>query len=796
MEAQSAGAISSRDPSEIRLPTDERHPVVRSLFSLRFVLSFLMLIMYCSGIVTWKVSADTARAVVYDLTDKLLKGIGNHVKSELRQHLDAAEKITDMNAGLFQQEILQVDDIDGFMSAFLIQLNSFEGWVTTVSFTTVSGHLYGVYRDYGEVRKWVSVTNSDTDNVMLLGYEIDGTTGEQKDFLFSEPDYNSTQREWYTVIKPPAVNASWTSVYLMGNGSTNGNMLSQSNVCFDKNGDMLGVTTIDMALGFAGEILQAIELPEGYSSFVVDVSHQNSDGNDEPVLIGTSDNSQLLRQVDGTQSLTFIPVSDSGLCNVQRTHEWVIKHFTSWSNLYNREKDADCAHSDVTGAITVNGVSNFMLIVNINRVNLHWAVVVLLPEDIFLSSFNATTNWLLIMYISVLVCKAIVSGVVVYFFIAPLHKLAKELELLSTLETDESGISLSLWSEIRHLQLTFVHLLGQMKIIKSYMPQALFHAPDSRDGESKVDDNMSDSNTSTVSSLQKLPHSAHLSASATTFVIPFNEEDNDTPKLNKSNIFSRRFEFRKKIVVMNISIRYSFGKREIDVLHKAHCRMLEDICQTVRCYGGYLDHISSDDVAIMWGRDSIPSLTKITEASRVLSKKQFSGTMTIGTAMSSGVTGTIGGDSIRAVATLTNARYHASVLARLAVVHNVSLLFSRRIREQASIGWNWEAVDVLALDGHVDIVYCLEGKKNFPAQDWLYQMEEDSVKDTISVNMEALCFAIRNHDQSAATMLVEKLRRLPLPVERQLTFSHLQKLVSAECTPIAFGFSFSGVMIT
>eukprot|EP01060_Flectonema_neradi_P022005 TRINITY_DN3015_c2_g1_i2.p1 TRINITY_DN3015_c2_g1~~TRINITY_DN3015_c2_g1_i2.p1 ORF type:complete len:809 (+),score=151.82 TRINITY_DN3015_c2_g1_i2:301-2427(+) len=708
-----------------------------------------------------------------------------------------------MNAGLFQEGTLQTTDIEDFMQGFLVQLNSFDSWVTTVSFTSAEGHLFGVYKDYGTFRRWESETDSETNKIVLSTYEIDQTTGEILKFLFVENDYNSSEREWYTVVDPPAVNASWTSIYLMGNGSTNGNMLSQSNICLDKDGRIQGVTTVDMALGFAGEILHAIDLPDGYYSFVVDVNHLDDDQVRDPVLIGVSDESELLRHDDHAHKLSFVSVSDSGILNVQQTNNWVIDNFHGWDNLDGCGDSTECldSSSQVTGAISIDGVSHFLLIVNLRRVNLHWAVVVLLPEDIFLGSFNATTNWLLIMYVSVLVCKALVSAVVIYFFIAPLHKLAKELELLSTLET-ESSISLSLWTEIRHLQLTFVHLLGQMKIVKTYMPQALFHLPDNDNTDTKERemDEVSDSNAASGSSVQQHPHSTQLSNSTATLVVPFHDEEpRHTPPKNGpggKNIFTRRFEYRKKLVVMCISIRYSFGKREIDVLHKAHCRMLEDICQTAKSYAGCLDHISSDDVTIMWGRDSIPSFTKVTETGRVLSQKQFSGTLTIGTAVSSGVTGTIGGDSIRAIATLTNARYHASVLARLATVHNLSLLFSRRIREQANIGWNWEAVDVLALDGHIDIVYWLEGKKSFPAQDWLYQMEEDSIKDTISGHMEALCFSIRNQDQPAAMMLIEKLRRLQLPPNRQAIFSHLHKLVAANCSPIVFGFSFSGTTIT
>ena len=80
---------------------DSRRRVVKFLFSLRFVLSLLMLFMYASGIVTWKVSGMAAADAVNDLSNKMMTEIRNHIKTSLTSQLNVAETITTMNAGFF-----------------------------------------------------------------------------------------------------------------------------------------------------------------------------------------------------------------------------------------------------------------------------------------------------------------------------------------------------------------------------------------------------------------------------------------------------------------------------------------------------------------------------------------------------------------------------------------------------------------------------------------------------------------------------------------------------------------------
>ena len=772
---------------DVEILADERGVVVRTLFSLRFVLSVLMVCMYSSGIITWKVSSDSATDAVNDLSDKLMTEIRSHIKTALTHHLDVAETVTLANARIFSTDLFSEHDVPYFMQVFKTQLDAYKKSITTVSMTTKLGHLHGVYTDSVGVHKgfWSSNTSAsgkvqlyDFNTTLPLPHE--GLPGTPR-LLYVEGDYNSSEQEWYTVCNVSVpYDKAWTSIYTMGS-QTPVTMLSESTVSYTRSG-LMGVTTIDMALGFAGELLRNVQLPVGYKAFVVDVKDVARQGGVQAV-IGTADNtpllycrmsaletSPMLGGVACKGTIQFVPVNESVVDYIKTSHDYVVSRVGAWDYM-----------SGVSDTLVVSGDKHFISISAIERNNLKWCVVILLPESVFLEEINKTKVGLLLMYISVLIVKAFLSAVVVYFFIAPLHRLAAELELLSEFRMSEDSVEMSGWTEIRTLQLTFITLLKQMKVIKSYMPQALFVQDDSSAG--------SDKTTMSFATHTQRTDSRGGTGTRGGSVVYSPAQQAQARALNS---VSRTFDYKKHLTVMSIKVAYPMEHKDVDRLHAAHCIVLEAISESASSCKGTLDQISSDCFSVIWGRENFANLTNVTQTVERLLSFPLPGALAIGCVMGPGMTGSAGGNTIRTVATLTETRAQSFFLASLGAYHRKPLLFTKKIRDQTEITHMWEVCDVVKFDNakHPDVIFIFEGAKEMNEdQEWLYQMADNGV-DKVAMLMIQLCADIKAVRVKEARDVVARVSALTLTPERAAVIKHLREMVESDCLPVAASFSY------
>eukprot|EP01060_Flectonema_neradi_P011875 TRINITY_DN18831_c0_g1_i1.p1 TRINITY_DN18831_c0_g1~~TRINITY_DN18831_c0_g1_i1.p1 ORF type:complete len:809 (+),score=143.42 TRINITY_DN18831_c0_g1_i1:64-2427(+) len=769
---------------------DDRPPIVRFLFSLRFVLSALMLVMYASGIVTWKVSGMAAADSVNDLSNKLMSEIRSHITTSLTGQLSVAETITTMNAGLFEDGTFDENVIESFMKSFWTQLRAYNSYVTTVSMTTKIGHLHGVYTDSsGEYQGYWSSNTSDVGHVQL--YDFNSTKPSPHEgipdtprMLYVEPNYNSSEQEWYTVVDTSIPgHKAWTSIYTMGS-QTPVTMLSESTAAYTKNG-LMGVTTIDMALGFASELLRAVKLPTGYKAFVVDVKDIAKFGGVQAV-IGTADKTDLLFcktaeetvPMDGSVDCTgagkeiiFMSVGSSSVPYIATVNNYIISSFGNW--------DSVTGHSS---SITVDGSSHFISVSTIVRPNLRWCVVVLLPKSVFLEDIERTGQYLLVMYISVLVVKALLSGLVIYFFIAPLHRLAFELELLSEFKMDEANLVLSAWGEIRSLQLTFLTLLRQMKVIKSYMPQALF-------AENESDTDVSDTKSGTYLSSRSHGESDMTKSQAT---------GHQRGKPVRNGLSFLTFETRKHITVLSIRVSYDYGQ-DVSRLHSLHCEVLELLSSCSQANKGTLDQISSDVIHVLWGRDCAVNFGNIPETVHQIQNAELPAIIQAGAAVGQGFTGGAGGDHIRTVATLTKCRRVADTLSLLAAEHpEQRFLATRRIREHTEMSFIWQISDVCRFSGYAAAacVFILVSKKSQAAnQEWLYAMDSDT-GNVASKVLEDIAVLISKADRKKALDLIAITSGETFDDAEKEILQRLNEMAQNSCTPLSLDFGYTGSVRT
>eukprot|EP00759_Apiculatamorpha_spiralis_P017729 PhF_6_TR23822/c0_g1_i1/m.33381 len=429
-----------------------------------------------------------------DLGDNLKVEVAKNIKNSLQAILERAEAITRYNANNFRNGLYTIPDrgdprgpeVNNFMHHFRVTLYSFRV-CTTVSMTDWRGNLFGVYNnmDYTWAGKWESYTNATSGQAVLEDFETypsgDPKEGDVKQMLSRTEPYNSSEQVWYTVTNTsiPDDNA-WTPMYTMGDQSPV-TMLSQSHVAYRLDGSVIGVMSIDMALGFTNTILRR---NDDTIAFVIDVLM------DGGVVIGASEGSVKLLEclnptsvgigdqcVGGTQVFTKPNRAKSDY--IVAVDNLVKSEVGEWANI----------HSDRSSTTTVNGIECRVQMVVLKRNKLHWIVVVVpLPSTferlraaVELSSIGMGLTLGLI----ILLCIGL------YFVLtSPIRSLSSDMEAvaLMRLEQFDENKSKSFLSEVHEMQSHFVVMVKNLMYYRSFMPASLFAANNDEEDEKAIEE--------------------------------------------------------------------------------------------------------------------------------------------------------------------------------------------------------------------------------------------------------------------------------------------------------------------
>ena len=245
---------------------------------------------YLVGLGVWIATLSVGRDNVQDIARSLSVSIAQQLKSSMLADLTNAETITRTNARIFlagtwvhpNRDDPRGPEVEYFLQAMRNQLYGSKR-VTTVSMTDYRGNLFGVYNNYdytfaGRWDSYVDTTNR-TREVVLLDYETAGDgkpkEGTKLSLIGETRPYNSSEQIWYTVCDPSDPNSNaWTPLYNMGNIGVVTTMMSHSYVAFRPDGSLIGVVSIDMAIGFVNALL--VGLPKGVNVFAVDVLEPSS----------------------------------------------------------------------------------------------------------------------------------------------------------------------------------------------------------------------------------------------------------------------------------------------------------------------------------------------------------------------------------------------------------------------------------------------------------------------------------------------------------------------------------------
>eukprot|EP00759_Apiculatamorpha_spiralis_P017730 PhF_6_TR23822/c0_g1_i2/m.33382/K01768/E4.6.1.1; adenylate cyclase len=411
-----------------------------------------------------------------DLGDNLKVEVAKNIKNSLQAILERAEAITRYNANNFRNGLYTIPDrgdprgpeVNNFMHHFRVTLYSFRV-CTTVSMTDWRGNLFGVYNnmDYTWAGKWESYTNATSGQAVLEDFETypsgDPKEGDVKQMLSRTEPYNSSEQVWYTVTNTsiPDDNA-WTPMYTMGDQSPV-TMLSQSHVAYRLDGSVIGVMSIDMALGFTNTILRR---NDDTIAFVIDVLM------DGGVVIGASEGSVKLLECLNPTSVGIGDQCVGGTQVFTKPNRAKSDYIVAVDNLVKSEVGEWASiHSDRSSTTTVNGIECRVQMVVLKRNKLHWIVVVVpLPSTferlraaVELSSIGMGLTLGLI----ILLCIGL------YFVLtSPIRSLSSDMEAVALMRLEQFGEnkSKSFLSEVHEMQSHFEAMKAAVRSFSIYVP--------------------------------------------------------------------------------------------------------------------------------------------------------------------------------------------------------------------------------------------------------------------------------------------------------------------------------------
>eukprot|EP00760_Papus_ankaliazontas_P008519 PhM_4_TR13863/c0_g1_i2/m.30169/K01768/E4.6.1.1; adenylate cyclase len=444
---------------------------------------FVVLLVYLISIGVWIATLEIGRNSVENVMNEHLEEIANNVRSQINNMLLSAEAITATNALQFKYGVQNISvtlddprgvDAERFLTAALAQLfgSPSRRSVTTVSLTTRHGCLFGVYTnaDFTFTGRWEQYIDNRTDELVLLDYETypesSAFVGQKKRLIAETRPYNSSERDWYTVVNvSDPLSSGWTSMYTMGNEGEVTSMLSQSHIALFPNGDLMGVVSVDMATGFVSDILRATMSQHEYFSFVVDARGA------EGILLGTSDGSQLMSCASG-QTLSqcpaayqvFIPPRFSESAMVRRVAKLVLSAVgpsATWSDVDVANIDDDGLHIDVR---------------SIHRNHLSWRVVIAVDKDVVFSDVRDNNVIMIIVQAVCALLELILCLLIAFGVRSPLRNLMARMGSLQRLEVEsgcegEVSSSALVPREVLDVEMRFEELRSVMAVCAKYAPR-------------------------------------------------------------------------------------------------------------------------------------------------------------------------------------------------------------------------------------------------------------------------------------------------------------------------------------
>lgn len=330
-----------------------------------FIAPFVLQIVATVGLVGY-LSFRNGQKAIEDLASQLIDQVTDAIDYKLNTYLQTPHLINQLNADAFELNILNVENFEDIERHFWRQVKIFDSVSYIYMGSTKGGIISPGRRGDG------TLVVESTDNFAAGDYKIYTTNeqGEKLDLLSVTPNYNARVRPWYTsAVK--AGKPQWGNPYVYFAEQVLA--IPATKPIYDEKGNLNGVLSVDLRLSDINDFLRNLEIGETGQAFII-----QRDG----LLIGTS-NSQLPFFIDENQKAQRIKSIDSNDLLIQSTSLYLREKFGSFVNITQTQR----LKFKIQEELHWLQICPFQ-----DEFGLDWFIVVVIPENDFMSRINANTR--------------------------------------------------------------------------------------------------------------------------------------------------------------------------------------------------------------------------------------------------------------------------------------------------------------------------------------------------------------------------------------------------------------------
>jgi hypothetical protein len=270
-------------------------PLVKPTILIPFSVIIITCVTFISclvGVLTWHFTNIAGTATSLDLASDLQQQILKTAIDKIRFHLKTGDTLTRTQAQMWRRGVYTPAGRDGVLQSLWSQLFYNKDLVTTQTFTSYTGELWGyyAYRPNASNPEAVTYLQWRSEGLNYTEYTVDANSNIVS-LNYNDLNTNQSTGAWVTIVNRTNPNDSrWTNLYVWQDVI----WLSNSVPIILPNNTPYGVATTDLELRFIKYILAGIAAEQKYKSSIY-MFELNSGS-----LLGTSNPDLNLLYYDST----------------------------------------------------------------------------------------------------------------------------------------------------------------------------------------------------------------------------------------------------------------------------------------------------------------------------------------------------------------------------------------------------------------------------------------------------------------------------------------------------------------
>ena len=433
---------------------------------LLLIVPFVLQIVGAVGLVGY-LSYRSGQKAVEDMATLLMSEIGDRIDQNLNSYLNAPEQITQTNAALIRQGILDHQNLPSLQTHFAQQLHIFP--------TVGNALIANERRDFLEVSRHgaehLTVRILDASkSTNFYRYQAD-LIGKIQKLLQTRTDYNPHNdppkgKPWYGTTRDAKIGL-WNIFVSLSQGKDRPLLVAAYNLPFeDAKGEFQGVLSSGLYLTQFGDFLQGLEIGNTGQAFLIDKQGQMIANSINEVPFVTTVNSDLSQNVNASSRRLKATASKNQL--IRLTSQYLTDQF-QLEDIQNIQKLN----------LLIEGQRYFVQVIPVKKQTLNWLTIIVIPETDFIKYIQENAHLTIVLCGLTLVVATIIGILTAQWITKPILQLSQssqalalgewqnyqqENNVLKTLSIIEiSNLSNSFNSMANQLQVSFGNLENRVK---------------------------------------------------------------------------------------------------------------------------------------------------------------------------------------------------------------------------------------------------------------------------------------------------------------------------------------------